>query len=107
MEDTLNTTTDVLDQLYKVELKNLPAEYRARLVRLLTALCKQGNNQIQSDISLIAQLDRDCFDFINAHEKLEAFRNYNAVLLSEVSEYMAEQKKYLDKIDELQENRKN
>ena len=103
MEETLNTTMDALDHLYVVELHNLPSEYLAKLVRLLIALCKQGNLQIQSDISLIAQLDRDAFDFINAHEKLEAFKNYNAVLLDEVKVYKTEQKKHLDKIDELHE----
>jgi len=93
-----------LDQLYTGELQTLPTDYLVRLVKLLIALCKQSNSQIQSDISLIAQLDRDCFDFIAAHEQLEALRNYNAVLLSEAEIYKADQKSHFEMIYELQEN---
>ena len=107
LEETLNTTTEALDQLYTGDLQTLPTDYLVRLVKLLIVLCKQSNSQIQSDISLIAQLDRDCFDFIAAHEQLEALRSYNAVLESEAETYKAEQRSYFQKVEELQESISN
>merc|ERR1712105_507401 len=51
------------------------------LIRKLVEVCKGNNKQIQSDISLISQLDKECFELLEAHEKLEAMRRYNATLL--------------------------
>ena len=61
--------------------------------------------QIQSNTSLIAQLDRDAFDFIDAHEKLEAVRKYNLALLKDLKNNKAEQKRLTKKIDDLQDER--
>ena len=58
-EETLNTTAEALDELYTGEIQTLPTNQLVRLVKLLVALCKQNNSQIQIDISLIAQLDKD------------------------------------------------
>ena len=106
VEDALNSTVDALDQLDRIELKNLPSEYLVKLVHILVTLCRQGNVQIQSDISLIAQLDRDAFDFINAHEKLEAAKKFNVVIQGEVKFYRSEQKKHTKMIDDLQGRQK-
>ena len=50
-------------------------------------------------------MDRDAFDFINAHEKLEAAKKFNVALQGEVNKFRSEQKKHTKKIDGLQEDR--
>ena len=62
--------------------------------------------QIKSNNSLIAQLDRDAFDFVDSHEKLEAVRKYNLALLNDLKKERSAQKKLTKKINELQDERK-
>ena len=102
MEETLNTTTEALNQLNAGDLQTLPRDQIVRMVKVLIALCKQNNSQIQSDISLIAQLDWDCFDFVAAHEQLEALRSYNVVLENEAETNRTEQKSLFQSINDLQ-----
>ena len=105
VEGAMNTIVEALEKLDRINFKKLQPEYLSKLVHLLIALCRQGNQQIHNDISLIAQLDRDAFDFIQAHEKLEAFKNSNAALQKHSKNQRAELRKQMKKIDSLQEER--
>ena len=68
IEENLDTTTEALEELQTEDFETLTTDQLVKLVKLLVELCRQNNNQIQSDISLIAQLDKDCFELLAAHE---------------------------------------
>ena len=100
----MNTSIDALEQLDKIELRNLSPEYLEKLVHIQVALCRHGNIQIKSNNSLIAQLDRDAFDYVDAHDKLEVVRKYNLALLTYLKEERTAQKK-LSNINDLQDEK--
>ena len=91
---SLNKTVGILDQLENLNLTDLPAEYLANLVRLLAAMCRRDNRQIQTDISLIAQLDRDACDLANTHDILDTVRRHNEYLMARINEYKEEENEH-------------
>ena len=85
-DEVLNSTSEALEQLSVGNLKALPNEQLIRTIKALIALGKQSHNQIQNDISLIAQLDTNCFELISTNEHLEALRSYATCLEQEAED---------------------
>ena len=73
-QEILDTTTEALNQLHIGDLDALSKTQLVRVVKALITLEKQCNNQIQNDISLIAELDSNCFKLVNTNEQVEALR---------------------------------
>ena len=105
MDSALDTTVEALEEMNKIELKKLPIDTLEKLVLILVALCRHNSKKIQSNNSLIAQLDGDLFDFAGTHEQLEAINKYSCSLLTELENEKAEQKKLVRKISDLQDER--
>ena len=107
MDSALDITVEALEEMKKVDLKKLPLETLEKLVLILVTLCKQNNERIKSNNSLIAQLDGDLFDYAGTHEKLEAIDNYSKSLVEQLNKEKAENGKLAIQMNKVQEERNN